>query len=297
MSLNQQQQIESYLAGQMSPEDASLFEAQLEVNPELRQELKFQTEVIRGISEYRKIQLKSRLDAVNVSAGWWSTMQYSTLGQFIGGAMLVGLIGGGIYWWADKWSLDESSNVTETEVPALISDNEADLTLTPEVEKESVNEGRFINENTKTSETSEAKKESETSEKSEEQPVKKFIPKVKVPSAGNVDEEKAFNPEELPVPAESTSTTEKSAPVEVEVIDTKSTRIKYRYYAGKLFLYGNFSSEPYEILEINTSKGRNIYLYHLKSYYEITPSDKPVGVQQITDAQLIQELSILRKAK
>jgi hypothetical protein len=294
MNLNQQQQIESYLSGQMSPEDASLFEAQVEVNPELRQEMNFQTEVIRGISEYRKIQLKTRLDAINVSANWWTTLQYSTLGQYIGGAIVVALIGGGVYWWADKWS-DDTANVNsaETEIPVTIEEIEPEVGMIPEAEVADEQEPLLANDKKSADEPT---KDTST-EKSKTAPTKKFNPNVKVPSAGNVNEEKAFNPDELPVPAESTSEDVKAKSLEVEIVDTKSTRIRYRYYGGKLFLYGNFTHEPYEILEINSAKGRNIYLFHLRAYYEILPSDKPVGVQEITDQKLIQELSILRKAK
>ena len=299
MNLNQQQQIESYLSGQMSPADASLFEAQLEVNPELQQELKFQTEVIRGISEYRKIQLKTRLDAINVSANWWTTLQYSTLGQYIGGAVVVALISGGVYWWADKWSDDGLPNEgAQVETPISLSENEPEFPLIAvEEDGKEKQQPPIEDEKSIANHSGFEKVEGDETARVEKTPTKKFSPKVNVPAAGNVDEEKAFNPDELPVPAESTADSEKTKPVDVEVIDTKSTRIKYRYYAGKLFLYGNFATEPYEILEINSSKGRSIYLYHLKAYYEILPSDKPTGVQEITDQKLIQELSILRKAK
>lgn len=294
MNLNQHQQIEKYLSGQMSPEEASLFESQLEVNPELQQEMNFQNDVIQGISQYRKLQLKSRLDAVNVSASWWTTLQYSTVAQYIGGTILVALIGGGIYWWADKWAVEEVEN-TPVEVEVPVTDNEPELTLIPKEETEKVEAVKTeVSE-----ETTPVKAETVRIEesKTEKPGIKKFTPNVKVPSAGNVNEEKTFTPDQLPVPAESTSELEKNKPVDVEVIDTKTSRIRYRYYSGKLFLYGNFTNEPYEILEINSTNGRSIYLYHLNAYYEILPSDKPVGVREIVDEKLIQELSILRKAK
>ncbi|MEQ9230349.1 MAG: hypothetical protein RIF46_06670, partial [Cyclobacteriaceae bacterium] len=78
MNLNQQQQIESYLAGEMSAKEISAFESQVEVNPELRQELHFQSEVISGIGEFRKAQLIARLDGLNVSTAWWSVVQHSS---------------------------------------------------------------------------------------------------------------------------------------------------------------------------------------------------------------------------
>ena len=82
-----------------------------------------------------------------------------------------------------------------------------------------------------------------------------------------------------------------------EIIETKASKIKYRYYDGKLYLYGKFQQEPYEILEINSASGRRIYLYHLTNFYEISSSDKPVELKAIDNSKLIQELEILRKTK
>ena len=302
MNLNQHQQIEKYLSGQMSPEEASLFESQLDVNPELRQEMNFQSDVIQGISEYRKLQLKARLDSINVTSSWWTSLQYSSVAQYIGSAVLVAMIGGGIYWWADKWSVEEVDNIpVEVKIPVVEKDNQPELAVTPDNKKETTdeksNDSIAVTEGSDKISSVENEVKAESPAESEKPVVKQFKPKVQVPSAGNVNEEKSFSPDELPTPAESTASAEKNTPVDVEVVDSKSSRIKYRYYAGKLFLYGNFTNEPYEILEINSSNGRSIYLYHMNAYYEILPSDKPVGVREIVDEKLIQELSILRKAK
>ncbi|MEQ9229738.1 MAG: hypothetical protein RIF46_03590, partial [Cyclobacteriaceae bacterium] len=126
---------------------------------------------------------------------------------------------------------------------------------------------------------------------------KSFNPIVNVPNAGNVEAEKEFQPQQAPKPEEVEETEPAKKALEVEVVETKTSRIKYRYYAGKLFLYGKFQDEPYQILEINSAAGRRIYLHHLNTFYEIVQSDKPVNLTEVTNEKLIQELSILRKSK
>lgn len=287
MNLNQQQQIESYLAGEMSAEEISAFESQVEVNPELRQELHFQSEVISGIGEFRKAQLIARLDGLNVSTAWWSVVQHSSVLQYAGSALAIIGIGGAAYWYTTnaEEALPDAGNEIVVDAPV----HEPVIFELPEFESQlvslpdEVNQGKVV----------EALVDDNTPPKEE----KSFNPIVNVPNAGNVEAEKEFQPQQAPKPEEVEETEPAKKALEVEVVETKTSRIKYRYYAGKLFLYGKFQDEPYQILEINSAAGRRIYLHHLNTFYEIVQSDKPVNLTEVTNEKLIQELSILRKSK
>ncbi len=293
MNLDQQNKLDAFLSGRMTPDELQSFQAELGSNPELQQQVAFQSEVTKGISEYRKAQLKARLDAIDVTPTLWTSFQQSTVAQFVAGAVAVSIISASLYLY---FSSDNTAETQDDTVDELIIQPKTEavdtLTVKPEANHETVDENQPVQ--TEKSGASPTAQEQEAVK--EKEPTKPFNPKVAVPKAGDVEAEKEFTPDELPTPEVAESSTNDTAPIEVEVVDGRG-KIKYRYYAGKLFLYGDFTAQPYEILEINTSKDRRIYLYHLEAYYEITPSDKPVNVVEVTDQKIIQELTILRKAK
>jgi len=287
MNLDQQNQLESYLSGHMPPDEMKTFEASLGSNPELQQEVHFQSDIIKGIGEYRKSQLKARLDAIQVTPGYWFGLQGATIAQLTTGVATVLLIGAGSYWYFGTFETEEVVQNTEVVEEEVITPTVNDTPVSEEIEadqtSEKINESKQENKAVQSGDANTS--------------AKTFEPRVAVPKSGDVEDEKEFTPDNLPTPEEGEAVKQENTPIEVEVIDGRNAKIKYRYYAGKLYLYGDFTAEPYEILEINASSGRRIYLYHLNEYYEITPTDKPANVVAVTDTKLIQELTILRKEK
>lgn len=289
MNLDQQNQLEAYLSGQMPPEEMKTFEAMLNSSPELQQEVRFQSDIIKGIGQYRKAQLKARLDAIQVTPGYWFGLQGSTLGQLATGAVAVLMISAGAYWYFGTESESPAENVAPQKV-------DQEIVIVPENDQSTE---ELPVEETPVKENNDESKKTRRSEKPvvTDKTQKSFDPKTNAPTSGDVSDEEDFTPDNLPTPEEGTTVRKANEPIEVEVINGRNAKIKYKYYAGKLYLYGDFTAEPYEILEINSAAGRRIYLYHLNAYYEITPTDKLVGVVEVSDAQLIQELTVLRKEK
>ena len=296
MKANYQHQIEAYLSGEMSPDQLDKFEVELESNPELNQELNFQSEIIQGIGEYRKVELTTRLDALKVPSAWWSFVQNSTTLQYLGGTLIAASIGAGIWFGVrDDSEITEpsvgSSVVIDSPNRSLVEWNSpVEWNLPEPITKNAKKEMKSVrSENT--SELAENKKKETVREKTQS-----FNPVVSVPLAGDVQSEKNFVPEEVGEPS-AVMANSSDRPISVEIVDSKTLNVKYSYYDGKLFLYGKFRQQPYEILEINSAKQRKIYLYHLDTFYQILPSDKPVNLQVVTNTRLIQELTILRKTK
>ena len=265
------------------------FEDLLEVNPGLQQELQFQMDVIKGIGEYRKAQLLANLEAVNIGPAWLTFIQHNPIAQYIGGAIALSLIGGSVYFFADTEQVSqvsqESTGVATVE-PPLVEMVDFDLP-----------EGLVIEapEELHNHETSMVEEQPVVSAEAATNRVVGFTPSVHVPSVEDVEADPDFVPDDLPA----TDIAEKpvNEPIDVELVDTRSNRIRYRYYAGKLYLYGNFEQDPYEILEINSAEGRTVYLYHQESFYKIESSNEILPLEAIRDQRLIQELIILQKAK
>lgn len=57
--------IDDYLSGNLNQEQTSLFEAELNNNPTLKEDVDAQQQIIKGVREFRKSELKSRLNALN----------------------------------------------------------------------------------------------------------------------------------------------------------------------------------------------------------------------------------------
>ena len=290
--------IEAYLSGQMSSEEVSKFESMLEVNPELKQELAWQAEVIQGIGNFRKAELKARLDALDTSIAWWSIAQLAPIGQFLGGTMIAGLLALGGYWIADN------SETAMATVESETLKRESDVKIpVPDYQIPDDQKSAFLNEKIKLYQDSISRpsvKKSTTEkemklEPSEETNMKEdlaFTPIVIVPTVEDVKLDKTFVPASLPTPDKIERQPEKKV-IDVEIVTSRSSKIKYKYYEGKLYLYGKFKDEPYQILEINSTSGRRIYLSYKNLFYKIEYTDKLLPLESITDRRLIQELRIL----
>lgn len=285
MNNDQQHLIESYLKGDLAPSDRAAFEAQLVKDPELKQEFQFQSEIVEGLRRYRYNELKSRLSAVDVAPYALPWLTPSILVKVVGGLTVIGLIGYGILTLPQQ-STPTTSSVEESESVTL--NNASSDVVVPETEAPSSSPVGVVD-----NEVPEEQSAYDT-EKTSGKQKSNYRPTATVPGATDIIEDN-FSPDDLPKP--STAAASGKSQIDVETIETKSARVKYKYYEGKLFLYGKFENNPYEILEINSSQGRRVYLFHMDLYYEILPSDKIQYVIPITNQPLIEELAILRKAK
>lgn len=304
-SNNQFEKIEQYHMGNMSPQDASSFEKELASDPSLRAESDFQSNIIDGIKEHRRLQLKSRLNAIDVSPGWMEFAQQSSLVKSFGGLMIATIVGTGVYFLAEeKPEAVENTAFVSPGSEALwpqIQETDFTWTIPAEKAKESV-----VNESI--SSTKKLIVESTTTIKSDEEVVesvdvvpgqssKTFTPDFSAPDAGDVADEKEVVATVLDrVPTASSLESGKDA-IEIETKNSKNSKIKYKYYDGKLFLSGDFNKEPYEILEINSSTGRRIYLLHQRKYYEVKITDRLTELPEVTNIKLIQELRLIKENK
>jgi hypothetical protein len=289
MSIDQQHLIENYLQREMTPAEMASFEAELQSNPELMREFQMQSDIINGLKAYRTLELKARLSAIEVSPYWTPFVTGgSGLLKIASGVILAGLIWG-IYSFTDKNPNEVVENQEELQPQELVVvDSEKDT---------AENRSSETNETPNLENKGEQPANQTTSEEAKPVEAKKvYRPQANAPGAQDVQDGDNFTPDNLPKPKEATNLS-KPTSIDVQTVETKSARVKYRYYEGKLFLYGKFENNPYEILEINSSKGRRVYMFHMGAYYEIKPTDKVQYIEPVTDQALIEELTILKKTK
>jgi hypothetical protein len=297
--------IDLYLRGDLSADQMKSFEADVASNPELRQEFQFQKDMVEGISNYRKMQLKSRLDAIQVGTAWYAGgMIGESLMKIGGGIAAAAIVGSILYFNLSPDSVEESDLSSLVQ----ISDIEQYQNVNTQIQELPVplpsnRNAVVVVEETKVADAKLSVVHSATnSPKKEVQAVKikdEYVPKVDVPSFDEVSDD-VFVSEEVSIPEVSgndvVSTNDKK-PIDVQTFNKKSEQIRYKYFDGKLFLYGDFKNEPYEILEINSKAAREIYLFHSNSFFKIEVTDGVKDLHPITNTKLIGELTIIRDNK
>lgn len=288
----------------MSEQEMTVFQKQLETDPALKAESDLQGDVIDGLKEFRKLELKNRLDAINVGPTWVEFVQQSALMKSMGGVIVASIIGTGIYFIGEsKEEIGSNEPVTITApVEAESTDyvlelgdetsvkNDTELekpTLTSKVEN-TADKKPVIQENT----PSPTEKPMKVAEKVEE-----FKPSFDAPAVASVEDESRFSGSDLDELPENTVSESTTDPIDVESENNRSNVIKYKYFDGKLFLSGDFNKSPYEILEINSLADRRIYVYHQGSYYSVGMANKLTELPLVTNKEIIEELKLLRENK
>lgn len=301
MTNQQLEQIDKYHSGRMSESEMASFEKQLESDPALKVESDLQADIVGGLKEYRKLELKARLDAINVGPTWMEFVGQSALMKSMGGVIIASIIGTGIYFYGEKDDQTESGTPVRVNAPVAES---------MEYVWELGQEKSDNRENTRLEKPEIAEKpamETKPELQVEEQPAGEeqvainedkevFKPSFEAPAATEVEDSKfeSAGLDELP---ETAKTTVSEDPIDVETENNKSNTIKYKYYDGKLFLSGDFDKSTYEIFEINSVSGRRIYVYYIDTYYKVETTDRLTELPAVKDQDVIKELQLLRENK
>jgi len=243
--------IDNYLTGNLSPIESTQFESELASNVALQEEVEFQSEIIDSIKEYKRLELKSRLNKIKVStkSKWFGKIAITGIAASVTIAT-IGLF----YYEYTKFDINPIYTARDKQI---ISNYEEYTHTEPEV----------LNLNT----------EEQVEVREEFSPIieeEKTIDLTDV-SAPNLsindseDRELTNNPLETIEDLESVSILS-SGGANVEIEFKKGKKIAYKFFDQKLFLFGKFNkSSPYEVIEIKTQFGKEFYLKFDNSYYTI----------------------------
>lgn len=294
-------QIENYLEGKMSGEEMKSFESSLQKDPTLNAEFQLQKDIVNSLKEFRKAELKARLDQVNVGS-------YSGVSTGLKVALTVALsasIGLGIYYFSnDDTALENEIKTKQAEesiVPAIENPSLEEPSKTIEDESNSIEEGNGFESNESSTTIEGNEKDLAKNEKSatKEEVVTVITPTV-IESFEN-DEMLEENETEIEVPInklENKTEEESLSAVEIESEGEYANTFHYKFYNSKLYLYGDFKNIPYELIEFNTVSGKSLYLYYQGSFYYLELNQMEVSpLQKINEEKLIEELDSLRVKK
>lgn len=280
--------LDNYLGNRMGGQEKSTFERALESDPALKKEFEFQQQLINGIRRKRALELKKSLSEIAVPAGAGST--WATKASL---AVIAGAVALSVYFGLRK---SEPENT-----PAI---NSQQQTQTSEQPKEQPALTQPQEPASQTTENAVANKETAKpsgKEQATETPAPVTHPKPDVfdPSQELENEASESTPRinEENTSTETSSGTISSSSIIVETDNSnKKLNFHYQFKDGKLFLYGSFEKNLYEILEFFSNNKRTVFLFYNSNYYLLNEKQtKPAALKAIADPVLLKKLKEYRE--
>lgn len=295
------EQIESYLEGRMSGDEVKAFEAILQTDPTLKAEFQLQKDIVNSLKEYRKAELKSRLDQVNV--GSYSGNLTGLKIAFT--AAISAAVGLGVYYFVNQEpdnslsqsQIEEKIENTTNEVGSLAETSPDEVDTKEIIPIEEVEKTEIASKPKSKSVEAKEDNKKETSSNTGSH-ITVVTPKVIETFEGDEAEETITEIEAPKNKLEEEITSEELSTVEIESKGDNSNSFHYKFYNDKLYLYGDFKNIPYEIIEFNTVSGKSLYLYYQDSYYYLESNQMEMTpLPKIHEEKLIEELDSLRLKK
>lgn len=292
-NLTNEEFVNRYLDNELSEIERLDFENKILHDSELREEYNFQKDLIEGIKETRRLELKSRLSNIPIN-----TPLYQTIGfKAVAIASITASVGIGAYYLF--------SNTNDIQL-SDIDLNTNQLTLTEEVDIPKIPEAitPIFKEEPKKEVVmdviSQEKPKTEAVAKNTEAVEPKIIqPNVIQPDIVETFEEEDVTPKEINIDPQINNLDEikenVESTVEISTVKDKRNKFHYKFFENKLYLLGNFNDMPYEIIELNTSKGKSYFLFYNNSFYKLNSEQvKPAPLVKIENDSLVNELKIIQ---
>ncbi len=294
--------LDDYITNRLSEQDRPAFEQKLQADPDLQNEFMLQKRLVKGVKDARVAELKSMLDNIPVSA----TGPEKTLASKIAlGTALSFLIATAAYWYFNQ----DKIQIAHPEAPAeelTIREKPVTPKSEPKTEVESETAETQIVETDK-NQTSAGTEHSKPTQAKKPAPLSAPLEKtsedrsqVKEPVLDVFDPANEENQNEAAVKKENQQVFSPNNSSLIVETDTENRRytFHYQFKDGKLFLYGPFQKNLYEIMEFFSDEKRTVFLYYKDNYYLLEERDYKIKpLTTITDSSLLKKLKEYRSTK
>jgi len=283
--------LDDYLANRLSGEEKASFERRMETDSDLKNEFKLQQSLIEGIKRTRVAQLKATLNNVAVpSVG----PQTSIVTKIATSLVVAGVVGTGIYFFLNS---EDKEKVVEQQI---VNDNEKAAEKEPEPIREQVKAdpdaatiapGTSESSTVKKKEAILSKKTAKTPVAGQEQANEPAQRKLEVFDPTEDSESGRASTRESD--GKSGTATVKNTTIAVEIDNSnKKFNFHYQFKDDKLFLYGSFEKNLYEIMEFfGDDNKRTVFLFYKDNYYLLNEENQKIKpLVPITDQTLIKKL-------
>ncbi|MEQ8684165.1 MAG: hypothetical protein RIE86_02675 [Imperialibacter sp.] len=295
--------IEQYLTGTISDGNKAVLESKLASDVSLRAEMKTQSDMVSGLKEFRKAELKTRLDNVPLEVGVLGTLGQSAVVKVAATVGTAILLVGGMYYFSEEAvnpapEIGQMNPITSFEQDKTAPDIALKELPSVETPAKPVEHKQQFASVASTSSATAAEDIADVAVPAAEE----ITPTFEKPTVAEFETDVEFEVEAVgkeDALAES-DPIEINKPIDIEVKSEagNSNKLQYQFYEERLYLYGNFEEIPYEILEINSKDGKRIYLFHQDVYYKLSyPTKKISTLEKVTNEDLLSELKIFRDNK
>lgn len=323
---NYKEYIDDFLTGKLDPESHEAFQELVGKDTGIASEVRFQEQTIHSLQAYRKGMLKSRLQNISVElvgqrSKVWQAAATASMGIILGlGAFFYISHSDNMKTLYERQSLSANQNVSEKHDPAdehaefagkkqqparqqrgsvkelakkeaQASEEKRNVTSSS-TSKHSARpaDKKDVTENIAGSEKPESTEKKSSSSKAAKREKPDIVHKFEVSDSPKTGKG------ELPSHDIAASADNTKENLEVENKKSEKYDHHYKYYNSKLFLYGDFGSSRYEILEFNDTEGKKLYLYYNDQFYILEDDQFEVtSLEPVTDTTLIRKLKKARK--
>ncbi len=293
--------IDNFITGKMSPEEMQLFVKDMQKDAVLADEVRLQQSIVDAIKEQRRLELKSRLDGIKVG---------SSYGSYLSAGISTAVVIFGIWYFTSDFSIMENTTtdpVIQEEVEIISTEKSIEELIASEEE----NTETPLNKSLAESDLPSDILSSDINSKSDQ--IEGFSSNKK--SSTFKDENVANQPNiiqpQIPDPPGDSGITisdmsdnsldlGKGTPrsvgkVEVEIKASNEYNFHYQYFNNKLYLYGDFGKSPYELIELNTEKSKDLYMYFEGKYFALKTNQLDITkLTPIRDKIIVKGLDNLR---
>jgi hypothetical protein len=300
--------IEAYITNKMSAAEKVFFEHELAKDPLLHNEIDLQKDIVEALKSNRKAQLKNRLNNIQID----NTVNYTGL-KVAASVLFAGLISFGGYnlitsHKQNNIAINNTSTVVTSPEKTTAANNyskeKEEVVIIGNEKENNTNstqnniKGTVISKNQtggNTTYTRTTRTITTTQTVVEPNNPTFDTPEVK----GRYDEGDAIRTDNninMPKGDVGNSNGEASLDnLKVKTVKDKNHNLFYQYYNNKLFLYGDFDSKPYEILELNTVRDKQLYLYFENKYYNLKQNQIDItALTVIKDKETFSNLELIR---
>jgi hypothetical protein len=289
--------LDDYLRNKLSAQDKSAFEEVLRSDAGLQKEMRVQQQVVNSLRNARVAELKKMLNNVPITALPAESTGTSVAAKIAAVLVIAGLVGGGLFIYYNGEN-DSAQTIGADSMALTPSTTPADNSTTPTTESvvPPVTERDAHGDAVATTPL-----KSDDDAKSDN---------------GKVTDSVALAARNVFEPSEETKSNEPAAPSDsgkgnAGAISTPSIAIEagingnngkynfhYQFKDNKLFLYGVFEKNLYELMEFFSNNKRTLFLYYKDNYYLLNEDDNKIKrLAPIADQALLKKLKDYRATR
>lgn len=287
--------VNSYLDNELTEIERSDFENRLHHDSELNEEFNFQKDLVDGIKNVRRLELKSRLSNIPINTPLFQTIGFKAIAI---ASVSIG-IGIGAFYFIDS-NIEPEGSLIELNNNQITLNKENIVPAIPKAIAPIIDEDESDEKKTKKSVSQEQPKSEPLAKNTDTKVEPKIIqPNVVLPDVVESFDDEYFETKDINSENQINNLDKikenVESKVEVATVKDKRNKFHYKFFENKLYLLGSFNDMPYEIIELNLSKGKSYFLYYNDSFYKLNSEQvKPAPLQKIENDSLVNELKIIR---